>query len=397
MDRARHLRVFDLHSWTGVVLGLFVFVVSFTGCIALFADEIHTWEDPARRLAVPERPVPIQPELNKFLGEAREGDRELQFVGLWAPSVYEPYYYASVAVRDQDRQNELLERRWNAATGEVLAPHGGGLSEWMLDFHRDLMWPEALGGRQIGRFLVGLAGIILLLSIVSGVVLHSKILKELFALRYQRQVRLIWQDSHKVAGLWGLPFYLMISFTGAFLGVITLVLPVMAFMVVKGDSDKLIDSMGFGTPAPSGIESPMVPVDELLARVDPATGALPEAIFVSGWGNDNATAQLQYPADTELLSSEPITVSMASGERVPALVTDDRSAAYRTFGAIAPLHYATYGGLSLKYLYALLGLSLALISALGNVMWIERRLHGQEGARSATFYRRLGALTVGVT
>ncbi|MEO0972045.1 MAG: PepSY-associated TM helix domain-containing protein, partial [Pseudomonadota bacterium] len=397
MDSQRHLRVFDLHSWIGIALGLFVFVVSFTGAVALFADELKTWEDPARRLGVPMESVSIQPYLERFIAEKTSRGEVITFLGVWAPSRVEPYYHASLNVRASNGELVINERRWNAQSASELAPRGGGLSEWLLDFHRDLMWPKVLGGRQIGRFLVGLAGVVLLLSIVSGVVVHSKLLRELFTLRYTRQVRLIWQDTHKVLGLWGLPFYVMIAFTGAFLGVITLVLPIMAFMVVKGDSDKLIDTMGFGQAAPSVIEAPMISVDEMLARVDPATGYKPEAVFAVNWGRENATYDLQYPADTELMSAEPQRVNAVTGERVAALAVDDRSAAYRTFNAIAPLHYATYGGISLKFLYLVAGLSLALMAALGNVMWIERRLHGSEGARSVAFYRRLSALNVGVT
>ena len=53
MDRARHLRNYDLHSWTGIALGLIVYVVAFTGCFALFDNEIRTWEDPTLRVSVP--------------------------------------------------------------------------------------------------------------------------------------------------------------------------------------------------------------------------------------------------------------------------------------------------------------------------------------------------------
>lgn len=31
MDKARHKRNYDLHSWSGVTLGIFLFIVCFTG------------------------------------------------------------------------------------------------------------------------------------------------------------------------------------------------------------------------------------------------------------------------------------------------------------------------------------------------------------------------------
>ncbi|MEM8703329.1 MAG: PepSY-associated TM helix domain-containing protein, partial [Pseudomonadota bacterium] len=78
------------------------------------------------------------------------------------------------------------------------------------------------------RILVGLVGIAFLLLILTGIVAHTKFTKELFTLRYLKSVRLKWQDSHKVMGLWTSPFAAMIALTGAFLGVIALLLPLLA-------------------------------------------------------------------------------------------------------------------------------------------------------------------------
>ncbi|MEO1407962.1 MAG: PepSY-associated TM helix domain-containing protein, partial [Pseudomonadota bacterium] len=64
--------------------------------------------------------------------------------------------------------------------------------------------------------------------------------------------------------------------------------------------------------------------------------------------------------------------------------------------AMSPLHYGTYGGIWLKLLYFILGLSLSVITALGSMMWIERRKHGNEGSKSEAFYNRLGYFNTGV-
>lgn len=45
MNLERHHRNYDLHSWSRVAQGLFIFVVCFTGCLALFDAELHAWED----------------------------------------------------------------------------------------------------------------------------------------------------------------------------------------------------------------------------------------------------------------------------------------------------------------------------------------------------------------
>ncbi|MEM8862599.1 MAG: PepSY-associated TM helix domain-containing protein, partial [Chloroflexota bacterium] len=66
-NRDRQIRIYDLHSWSGISLGLFVFVVCFSGSLALFFHEIQTWEDPARRLAVAAAPVYAHDLISDFI------------------------------------------------------------------------------------------------------------------------------------------------------------------------------------------------------------------------------------------------------------------------------------------------------------------------------------------
>src|SRR5690606_4780839 len=45
-------------------------------------------------------------------------------------------------------------------------------------------------------------------------------------------------DLHNRIGVWGLPFHVMISLTGALLGLTTIIVGVLALAVFKGDMDK---------------------------------------------------------------------------------------------------------------------------------------------------------------
>ncbi|MEO1405252.1 MAG: PepSY-associated TM helix domain-containing protein [Pseudomonadota bacterium] len=402
MDRARHLRNYDLHSWTGIALGFFVFIVAFTGSVALFDEELRTWEDPARRLTLIENPVPIDAHFRAFLTEQQE-EGELTSTSLKFPDSIEPYYTGFAFLEDEQGEFHFHQRRWDPSNGNVLPERGEGLSVWLLDFHRDLMWPAALGGRTIGRALVGVVGVILMLAILTGVIAHTKILEELFSLRYWRSVRLKWQDTHKVAGLWGLPFFAMISITGAFLGIVAVLSPIVAVLAFKGDTEALIEAVIGAPPEPAGIEAQMIPIDDLLEIKHEESGAAPDRVIVSHWGDEAATYNLLYYADKELTLYDSVTISAVNGERVSNQTFDTDTPANRVTSAVTPLHYGTFGGeygsfgaIALKLLYFALGLCLAIITGMGNMMWIERRLHGNDGNRSEVFYRRLSRFNVGV-
>lgn len=395
MDRARYTRNYDLHSWTGVTLGLFVFVVSFSGCIALFYHELLAWEDPAKRIELTQAPAPINETLTAWVDDLeREG--EIEFMNISFPTVYEPYYRVFGHVHAQDGSHEDHSARWHPQTLDLLPQREEGMARWLYDFHRDLMWPAELGGRTIGRALVGVAGVILMLSIITGVIAHTKIREELFSLRYLRSVRLKWQDTHKVLGLWGLPFYAMIAFTGAFLGIVALLAPITAVLAFKGDQEALIDAVLGEPPAAVGVAAPMLSMDDIVGMRHPGSGHKPLYVITHNWGDQAAVFDVYFEPDTELKIVEGISISGVTGEPVhnPAAAVD--TPANRVIAAVTPLHYGTFGGIALKGLYFVLGLALCVITALGLMMWIERRLHGKEGKRSKRFYRGLSRLNVGV-
>lgn len=396
MDRARHLRNYDLHSWTGITLGLIVYIVALTGTFALFDNEIKTWEDPTLRVAIADETPPINDVFSNWVEETSAGGMELEFVRLNFPTTYTPYFRGFIQYHDENDKHVNANQKWHALTGEPLAERGNGLSYWTLNIHRDFMWPSFLGGRQIGRWLVGIIGVVLLLAILSGVIAHTKIREEAYSMRLKRSQRLKWQDSHKVVGLWGLPFYTMIAFTGAFLGVIGLVSQLTAAIAFKGDIDTLIGAVLGPEVERTGVKVQMLTADEIAQMRHPESNAAPRSYVVRNYGDETSEIDIFYAPDTELSSVEIISVNGATG----APITDDpfkeQPLAGHFVNAMSPLHYGTYGGIWLKLLYFILGLSLSVITALGSMMWIERRKHGNEGSKSEAFYNRLGYFNTGV-
>ncbi|MEM1196850.1 MAG: PepSY-associated TM helix domain-containing protein [Pseudomonadota bacterium] len=397
-NRERQIRIYDLHSWTGVALGIMMFFVCFTGSVALFHHEFEPWEDESRRAEITANPIPIHDTVTAFIAEKEaELGIEPRFVNVGLANQDHGYYDVFVSGPDANEEFQFAGARFSATTGEALPLREEGANRLLYDLHRDLSWPDVLGGRTVGRTLVGLVGISFLLLILTGIVAHTKITKELFTLRYLKSVRLKWQDSHKVMGLWTSPFAAMIALTGAFLGVIALLLPLLAFVTMKGDQEALIAKLGLEQPTRAEIAAPMIPVDEIGPRVHPETGQPVYAIRYSNWGDQNAEAALVYKAEQRLLYSDNIAVNAVTGEMKPEadFFLTNGPFAY-ILATFSPLHYGTYGGITLKLIYFVLGMGIAIMSALGNMMWIERRRHGGEGGKSDRFYAVLSAINTGV-
>lgn len=391
MKQSRTKRIYDLHAWTGVTCGLFVFIVSLSGIFALFGDELHSWEDPQLRITLKGEPLPAMPLLGGFAEEA-ETRGKLQSLSLNLPTPKEPYYAAFAWVRPEGaRSSELISRRWHPYTGKVLAERGDGFVHWLVDFHRNLMLE-----RTLGRALVGLGGVLLLLSILSGVVTHRKILREMFTWRLDRSVRLKWQDSHKAIGVWGLPFHIMIAFTGAWLGLIVVLLPIVAMISFKGDQGAVIAAVTGPQVQAAGVRAEMYSIDTAASEVADRIGAKPESVRFLHWGDANGEYRFLYRPKGVLIDQSPVVVKAVSGEILKPELTSQPGISHRVLAAMTTLHYALFAGLWMKFLYALLGLLLSIVTATGLMMWLERRVHGNEGRSPPIVYTALARTTVGV-
>lgn len=398
MNRDRHKRLYDLHSWIGVLVGLFIFVVAFTGSVAVFNTEIQPWENPAQRLSIPETPVEFEPILKEVLAEVRQKGEKITFIRVDIPREDHPYYGTYINYKTTDKKNEYLHRDWNAGTGEIITPREPGLSNWIRNFHRFLMLPATLG-----RTLVGIAGILMLVSAVTGIFIHGKIIREFFTLRLKRSQRLKWQDSHKVLGIIGLPFSIMISFTGALLGVVSILGPIIALIAFQGNTEALIDKVIGKHEEPTGVIAQMISVDEVMQMRFPNTDKRPSFLLLENYGDKNAHFEIFYEgASKQINRFDVVTISGATGAPIKSARGDNdtgisiASPANRVLNATVPLHYATYGGIWLKWVYAFMGASLCIMIVTGSMLWVERRQHGPEGQKSDRFYNIITRTNIGV-
>ncbi len=71
------------------------------------------------------------------------------------------------------------------------------------------------------RWMVGVATLLMLVAIISGVITHKKIFKDFFTFRPGKGQR-SWLDAHNATAVFALPFHIMITFSGLLLLLFTL-------------------------------------------------------------------------------------------------------------------------------------------------------------------------------
>lgn len=189
----------------------------------------------------------------------------------------------------------------------------------------------------------------------------------------------------------------MISFTGAYLGVVAILGPLVALIAFQGDTESLVAKV-IGEPVEAvGQSATMFSVDDVFDMKHPDNQNKPIRVIVSNYGDINAHYRVIYDATTQLATFKEIELNgvdgtvLAQNSDIPTDTT-----ANRILNALTPLHYATYGDIWLKWVYAVLGVFLVILTATGLMLFVERRLHGPEGSRSEKFYQRLNKVNIGV-
>jgi len=191
-----------LHTWAGLVIGLLLFAVFWTGTLCVFDREIDRWMNPSTRLAYAGQPIAID-------GLREEAGRLSPRAAPWAivlPTPRDPALWIGY------RRGGGFERTFfePLTLNPIAPPASWAGTRFFLPFHHTLhlkMW-------NLGSWLTGLAGVTMMALCISGVVIHRKILVDFFTLRRSRQPQRLLLDLHNTTGTLGIVFYFVMSFSG---------------------------------------------------------------------------------------------------------------------------------------------------------------------------------------
>ncbi len=409
MKRDTTKKYYTVHSWVGAITAILLFIIAYTGAVSVFGrPELKVWANTEIRHGATSDFAAIESLVNQH---AQSID----------PSYYEHVrvllpgkrsYTSLVVVFEKETEDadgkhlhealwfehhpltlELIEKK-QGDIGEIFSARSKDMADFIIEFHADLHL-----GSPLGLALTGLLGLTLFLSIITGVVIHRKVAKELFTFRPWRSLRLLFTDTHKVLGVWGLLFHATIAFTGAFLGLATvLLIPAAAYVSFGGDQEKLIETfLPEVSPELSGTNAEMQLAKPLQALSNSENGIIVVDANIYGWGDAEALLHVGTLGGNGL-GNMTHEYRAANGKFLGSYTTFDRHDGFTgpILDAMFPLHFGNFGGLFVKILWFFLGLSTAMLAVTGMMIWIERRAFGSEGSLSSTTYQRISRMTAGI-
>jgi uncharacterized iron-regulated membrane protein len=196
---------FRVHSWIGIVAGLLLFVVCWSGTVATLSDEIDWLLNPAIRVTAG-NPVSDQASWEEIYDSVERSfpDAEVQ----WLDAALHDGFAKQVVVRTQTGQRlrvyvDPMTARVQGSTTYF------NVHRFFRSFHMGLflVYP-------VGTYLVCAFGVILLISTIAPLLFFKRWWTRFFTLHLGNGARALWSGLHKLSGLWSLWFGLLIALTG---------------------------------------------------------------------------------------------------------------------------------------------------------------------------------------
>ncbi|MEM1113165.1 MAG: PepSY-associated TM helix domain-containing protein [Pseudomonadota bacterium] len=394
MKRDRLKRLNHQHTLVGIVLGWLLYLVNFSGTVSVLVDEIKLWEDPALRSAGFAN-APLDPIFQQLAADASASEVDI-YLPRDGSGVYQ--VYTTHGFGDEQRHTKSY---YNSASSEHVDARGGeGVAQWVEYLHRYLL----IMPKDLGRALVGLTGIFMLLLILNGIVIHQRIDRDLYKVRWHRSFHVKWKDLHNATGLWTLPFGIVIAFSGVIVGTVILFALTIAVPVTKGNINEFEEMVEYDAPVPPayfGAANTLVNADEALRRVEETTGLIPRGLLMNRGNDGGIHLKVLAESTTELVYDAPIWVHPANGEvlnhyNAGVIGSFHDAFATRIFVAMEKLHYAHFGGLAVKLIYLISGLAISLCVVTGMLIYFEKRLRGPSGSLSEKSYHWLSLINAGM-
>lgn len=201
--------LFQVHLWTGLVAGLYVFAIGLTGSVLVFRPEIYRrfWQTPTVEAV---SPLLTEAQLEAAARRVYPGYRVTRVIGDGTSGRAVEIWL--------DHAGRRQRARWfDPYTGDDLGeavPAIIKVVEWTLDFHDNLL------GGETGRTVNGIGGLALVVMCLTGAVIWwpgARRWRRGLTIQYGGNWRRFNWSLHGAVGFWCFVLLFMWAFTGAYL------------------------------------------------------------------------------------------------------------------------------------------------------------------------------------
>jgi len=346
--------IFHIHSIAGLVSGLFILLMSLSGAVLVFHEDLDQWQSPGVQNSS-NSPYSV----NRSYTAMQKNYPHAQISNCDLPdNLNQPFVftiYDSAYYKGKSAMQVFLDPH----TGNVLKTRGvsddvrNNFMGWVSKFHNSFH----LG--KTGEWLLGFFALVFLLSIITGVILFRKNIKAVIFFKKEGYNK---NNLHQVIGVYALAFNLLTGFTGFW----------MQRYVFKKEfytEDNYTPLLKTSPPLTFKFDSAFDVVKKQYPDFTPGVIYFAQSnkgkTAVYGSRASNAYIHSKKMADVIFLDS---TGGISKTRFINEISADDR---YDIINS--QLHMGRFGGAGVKIIYFVFGLSGGVLSITGFLLWYRRR------------------------
>lgn len=379
-----------LHTWAGLIFGWVLFAMFLTGSLAFFRPEITRWMQP--EIQVQQAPAVQSVQIAQRYLEEHAPDAKRWFIT--PSSSREPLILLLYQVpKPKPGERGFVRVKLDPATGQAVQGRETRGGEFFYRFHFELETAFPWG-----RWLASIAGMFMLVAIISGIITHKKIFTDFFTFRPKKGGQRAWMDGHNVLSVLGLPFHLMITFSGLVLFMVML-MPAGIKAVYENPRQYTDDVFkSFKVTPPRGEPAPLVQLAPLVEQAQREWQGRLGRVTVNNPGDAGATVTLvraaadgvSYGLMAPWQRFDGVTGKFIEGQ-------GELGATARTAGTVTGLHLGLFAEPLLRWFYFLVSLAGTGMVGTGLVLWIAKRRQKArpQDAREAFSLRLVDGLNAG--
>jgi uncharacterized iron-regulated membrane protein len=382
--------LFHTHTVAGIVISFALFVIFYAGAFSLFRHEIGQWENPDMRQNVSAEHI-VDKALEKVDSVYNLNFHEVTNVNF--PSKQSPVVYVYGAVNNTDSTTERMaayvspsDMRVQDIRDEPLTTVGETI--YRLHYFRQIP--------VVGIYIAGFVALFFLFSVITGLLIHWRnLFTKFYAFVKEGKWRVIWTNAHTVLGVIGLPFQVIYAVTGAFFGLLTLILLPSVLILYGGDSTEVFKKV---QPQQGIVVDKDAPLSEniSLSELSIKIKHLYPNFHITraqlrNYGREDAVVSWQIDDDKGISSPGTISMRMSDAEILDeySIFPNDKTYSNSVTDYLFKLHFANFGGLIIKVLYFVLSIITCFMIISGILIWRTARDNGQYTLKQRLFHHKV--------
>ena len=353
-------QLFRIHSWLGLVNGFFLILLGLSGSVLVFRKEIDDWANKELlTVQATQKRLPI----DYFYKDITKRYPAIDGIAWMNPNdAPDKAYNFRLYLNDaRITSYDLGLITYDPFTGSILRE--GELQdltpsaiEWIYQYHFSLQ----LG--VPGAAYVALLGLCIIISIITGLIIYKKHIVQVLTFRQKinrKSWRTITSDLHRIVGVWALFFNIIIAFTGFWLNLFAFEPKVWANEMIPAKPNTL---------ARQSLDSLF---QQALKQIPNLT---PEYVYLPTQPNKKFFVRGAVKGEAAIWAgSNSIHFSPQTGELMSINLIADESLWNKIESTFYSLHIGSYGGIPIKVIYIIIGLTPGFLSITGFLLWRRRR------------------------